>query len=211
MPGVRWGACRARFYTRPGAQSMPRAVKKKPTSCIASSWATLAGPPSGESVRPAKNSGRGVKFSLLTMHVSCQSLPAACATRQGAAQGRWRAARCRSGAFSCATFVQTAPEVGVSGGAGSGGKPGAKKSLRPKREAGIDTRFKKLVLESTTPRYFQFPGQLFKSIKVNGLRNGDTKLQRKPVTQTSECALFWCDSHHCRALKGGLTGLPGGR
>ena len=127
MPGVRWGACRARFYTRPGAHSMPRAGKKKPTSCIAVSWATLAGPPSGESVRPAKNSGRGVKFSLLTMHVSCQSLPAACATRQGAAQGRWRAARCRSGAFSCATFVQMAPEVGVSGGAGSGRKPRGKK------------------------------------------------------------------------------------
>ena len=63
MPGVRWGAYRARFYTRPGAHSMPRTGKKKPTSCIATSWATLAGPPSGESVRPAKNSGRGKKSS----------------------------------------------------------------------------------------------------------------------------------------------------
>jgi hypothetical protein len=66
MPGVRWGAYRARFYTRPGAHSMPRTGKKKPTSCIATSWATLAGPPSGESVRPAKNSGRGKKVLTLT-------------------------------------------------------------------------------------------------------------------------------------------------
>jgi len=66
MPGVRWGAYRARFYTRPGAHSMPRTGKKKPTSCIATSWAALAGPPSGESVRPAKNSGRGKKVLTLT-------------------------------------------------------------------------------------------------------------------------------------------------
>jgi hypothetical protein len=69
----------------------------------------------------------------------------------------------------CATFVRTAPQGGISGGAGSGRKPGAKKSLRPMGEAGIDTRFKKLVLESTTLISIQNSCQYFYFFKYKGL------------------------------------------